>query len=496
MADVSKPLTRPQTGSGFSTPAAAPGPEPRRWAALGVIALAQLLTALDATIVAIALPTAQREVGFSDADRQWVITAYTLAFAGLLLVGGRVADRVGRRQALVGGLAGFAVASGLAGVAPTFGLLVAGRAMQGAFAALLAPTALSLVVVLFTDRKERGRAFAIYGTVASSGAVVGLVVGGSLTQYVAWRWCLYVNVAFALLALAGALRVIPRLPSHPQTRVPLVSVLIGTAGLASMVFGASRAAEFGWGSAAVVATLGVGVLLVAGFLGLQRGAESPMLPLYLLASRRRLAAYAAVGSAVVGSMGLSLMLTYHFQGVLGWQPVRTGLAFLPLSAAVAASGYAVSGKLNDLVPSRWLIAGGLGISAAGLGLMATLTTDSGYATTILPAMLLVGLGMGGVFTPAIGVVTGGVEPRDAGISAAVANTAMQIGSSVGIAVLNTIAITATRSLIESGAVTRPAGLVHGYATAAASTAVALAVIAGAVVLALHADHSPDQYPAI
>lgn len=469
-------------------------PEPRRWAALHVIALAQLLTALDATIVAIALPTAQRDLGFGDTDRQWVITAYTLAFAGLLLVGGRVADRIGRRQALVVGLAGFALASGLAGAAPTFELLVAGRALQGAFAALLAPTALSLVVVLFTDPKERGRAFAIYGAVASSGAVVGLVVGGTLTEYVAWRWCLYVNVAFAVLALAGALRVIPRLPAYPQTRVPVVSALLGTAGLAGLVLGCSRAAASGWTDATVVSSLAAGVLLLTGFLGVQRGASVPMLPLRLLASGRRLAAYTAVASAVVASMGLSLLLTYYFQGVLGWQPVRTGLAFLPLSAAVAASGYAVSGKLNDLVPARWLIAGGLGTSGAGLAVMATLTSHSGYLSTILPSMLLVGLGMGGVFTPAIGVVTGDVEPRDAGIASALANTSMQVGSSVGVAVLNTIAITATRTVLENRNVARDAALVHGYTTAAASIAVALAVVAVAVVFAVRHEPTPAGHP--
>ena len=470
-----------------SRPSPTPTPppaEPRRWAALAVIALAQLLTALDATIVSIALPTAQHDLGFTDADRQWVITAYTLSFASLLLVGGRVADRIGRRRALLVGLGGFAAASALAGAAPTFAVLLAGRALQGAFAALLAPTALSLVVVLFTDQRERRRAFAIYGAVASSGAIVGLVVGGTLTQYVDWRWCLYVNVVFALTALLAGARVLPRLPAFRQTPIPVASAVVATGGLVALVYGASRAADAGWGDRRVVAALACGALSIAGFLALQRRMRAPMLPLHLLAHRRRLASYTAVAAAVVASFGLSLMLTYHFQGVLGWEPVQTGLAFLPLSAAVAASGYAVSGKLDDLLPPRWLVAGGLGLAACGLAVLSTLTPTSGYLTTVLPALLLVGAGMGGVFTPAIGVVTSGVEQRDAGIAAAVANTSMQVGSSLGVAVLNTIAITATRALLDRGQVSQPVALVHGYATAAGSAAAGLAAVAIGVAVAL------------
>src|SRR5580765_1897683 len=206
-----------------------------RWRALGVIAVAQLLTALDATIVNIALPTAQSDLGFSDSQRQWVITAYTLTFAGLLLIGGRVADRVGRRTALLVGLGGFAAASALAGIAPTFGILVTGRALQGGFAALLAPTALSSIAVLFKDPRERGRAFAVYGAVASSGAIIGLVVGGALTDLVSWRWCLLVNVLFALGALVAGTRLLPRSEPHPDTPLPFASAGLATAGLALLV---------------------------------------------------------------------------------------------------------------------------------------------------------------------------------------------------------------------------------------------------------------------
>jgi EmrB/QacA subfamily drug resistance transporter len=457
-------------------------PHPARWGALCVIALAQLLTALDATIVNIALPSAQRALEFGDADRQWVITGYTLAFAGLLLTGGRIADRVGRKRALLGALGGFAAASALAGAAPTFEVLIVGRALQGACAAVLAPAALSLVAVLFTDGRERGRAFATYGAVASSGAIIGLIIGGSLTQYAQWRWCLYVNVLFALAALIAGARLLPAMPPFPRAPIAVSSAVLATVGLAGLVYGASRAAEHGWGNATVVGAFVVGIVALSLFVAAQRR-PNPMLPLRLLANRRRVAAYAAVGFGVIGSFGLFLMLTYHFQAVLGWAPLRTGVAFLPLSAAVAGSGYLVAGKLVRTVSAHWLVGGGLALAATGLALIATLTPASGYWSTIVPAMVLLGAGMGAVFTPAIGVVTHGVDPADAGVAAAVANTAMQVGGSLGVAVLNTIAITATRQATIDGLGDR-AALVHGYAVGALSASVALAAVAVLAAMAL------------
>jgi EmrB/QacA subfamily drug resistance transporter len=449
-------------------------PFPGRWRALGVIAVAQLLTALDATIVTIALPTAQQDLGFADTQRPWVITAYTLTFAGLLLIGGRIADRLGRRTALLGGLGGFALASAVAGLAPTFSVLVAGRALQGACAAVLAPTALSSIAVMFTEGRERGRAFAVYGAVASSGAIVGLVVGGALTQLVSWRWCLLVNVLFALGALVSGSRLLPRDQPHPDVPLPWASAALATAGLAGLVYGAAHAPDAGWTDADVWGPGLAGLVLLAAFLVRQASSRAPMLPLGLLRERRRGLAYVAIAAGVVASFGLSLMLTYYFQAVLDWSPLHTGVAFLPLSAAVSVSGYAVSGRLAHTVQARWLVAAGLALAAAGVGLLATLDLGSGYLTTILPAEVLVGLGMGGIFTPAIQLVTSGVSPRDTGVAAAVANVAMQVGSSLGVAVLNSIAVAATRAYERS--LDPHAALVHGYATAAACVATGLGVV--------------------
>jgi EmrB/QacA subfamily drug resistance transporter len=471
-------MTEPIGGRHHESPAPFPG----RWRALGVIAVAQLLTALDATIVNIALPSAQRDLGFGDDQRQWVITAYTLTFAGLLLIGGRVADRLGRRTALLGGLGGFAVASALAGAAPTFGVLVVGRALQGACAAVLAPTALSSISVMFTDGRERGRAFAVYGAVASSGAIVGLIVGGTLTELVSWRWCLLVNVLFASGALLAGSRLLPRTERRPDVPLPVASAAVATAGLAGLVYGAAQAAEHSWSDVGVWAPALVGLALLATFAGRQARSRAPMLPIGLLRDRRRVIAYAAIASGVVSAFGLSLMLTYYFQAVLGWSPLHTGVAFLPLSGAVALSGYVVSGRLARTISARWLVAAGLALATAGLAVLATLDLGSDYLTTVLPAELLVGLGMGGVFTPSIQVVTSGVSQRDAGVAAAVANVAMQVGSSLGIAILNSIAVAATRAY--SGSPDPRAALVHGYATSAAWVVAGLCLVVLLVVAGL------------
>jgi EmrB/QacA subfamily drug resistance transporter len=447
-----------------------------RWAGLGVIALAQLMVALDATIVNVALPTAQRTLGFDDAHRSYIVTAYTLSFAGLLLLGGKTSDRIGRRRALTFGLIGFAASSALAGAAPTFEVLVAGRALQGASAAFMAPAALALIASTFTEPRERGKAFGVFGAVASSGAVVGLLLGGVLTEYAGWRWCLYVNVIVALIVIVAGRRALSADDGFP-VRVDVISGLLGTVGLAGLVLGASEAAAHGWESAAVLVPGLVGLGMIAGFLVRQQALAAPLLPLAVLADRGRATAYVATAISVVGTFGMFLMLTYHFQVALGWSPVRTGLAFLPMSLAVAGSSYGLASRLMDRVAPRALVAPGLLLAAAGLGLLTQLTPTSGYLTVILPAEVLVGLGIGCVFTPSIGVATSGVDPRQAGIAAATANTAMQIGSSVGTAVLNTVAVSATRDF-EGAPI---AALVHGFATATGGAAVALVVGAALVV---------------
>ncbi|WP_433177932.1 MFS transporter [Actinoallomurus sp. CA-150999] len=466
-----------------------PGRPERRWFALGVIAAAQLMTALDATIVNIALPSAQRALGFSDAQRQWVVTAYTVCFAGLLLFGGRVADTIGRRRAFQIGLAGFGLASLAAGLAPTLLVLAVGRALQGAFAALIAPTVLSLLAVTFTEQRERTRAFAIYGAVASSGAATGLLLGGVITDYLDWRWCLFVNVAIAGAVLAAGRVVLPAPPRSGSAGLDASSAVLVTGGLAAVVFGCGQAAVHGWTQPLVLGAVIGGVAMVGVFGLRQSRITDPLLPLRILADRGRAGAYLGTATAVVGAFGMFLTLTYHLQVVLHYSPVRAGLGVLPMTLANALSGYQLGNRLMPHLPSRILIAGGLLVAAAGLGLMTRLTPHSGYLAIILPAEVLIGVGMGALFPPAFQLAIRGVTQRDAGVASAVINAATQVGGSIGTAILNTLAVGATTTYLATHTPTATryeTALVHGYATATTWATGLLAVMAVLVYLLIPA----------
>jgi EmrB/QacA subfamily drug resistance transporter len=452
---------------------------PARRTALIVIATAQLMVALDATIVNIALPTVQRALRFSDADRQWVVTAYTVALAGSLLLGGRLADRVGHRRAFLGGMTGFAAASALAGTAPNFGVLVTGRALQGAFAALVIPSALALLAAVFTAPAERARAFGVYGAVASSGAATGLLLGGVLTEYVSWRWCLYLNLAVGAAALGVGRRVLPRTQGHSSGGLPdIAGAVLGAGGLVALVLGCSQAALDGWSAPPVVALLLVGTFSLGGFLLRQRWARSPLIPPQILFNLPRAGTYLAIAAAIVGSFGAFLVLTYYLQVVRGYSPIRTGLAFLPMTGAVAVSATLVAGRLMPRLPPRALIVPGLLAAAAGLAWLTRLEVASPYLTGVLPAELLLGAGMGCIITPGFQFATShGIRPQHAGVAAATAQTANQVGGSLGTALLNTLAT-------ASAAGSRPAALVHGYTVAAGAAALLLivaAVVAGTTI---------------
>jgi EmrB/QacA subfamily drug resistance transporter len=462
-------------------------PDPRRWLALAFVSLAQLMVALDATVINIALPSAQRSLHITDPQRQWVITAYTLAFGSLLLLGGQLADTLGRKRTFLAGLAGFAAASAVGGAAPGFAVLVAARAVQGAFAALLAPTVLSLLALTFTEARERARAFAVFGAIAGTGGAIGLLIGGVLTEDASWRWCLFVNLPVAAVALAGGWVLLPAVRPRRDTRFDLPGVVTVTGGLVALVYGFSQAASHGWGSAQLAASLAAGLALLAAFAVVESLAASPMLPPRILADRNRGGSYLTVALAVIGMYGLFLLLSYYFQAVRGYSPARAGLAFLPMSAAVMLGSTVVARKLLPLVRPRLLIVPGLVVAAAGLATLTRLGPGSGYLAHVLPGELLLGLGLGCVFVPAISLATTGVGPRDAGVAAAVANTSQQIGASLGVALLNTIAAGATAAFLAAGprgAAGLADGLVHGYTTAAAWAAGALvlaAVLAGLLI---------------
>src|SRR5882762_7194315 len=330
----------------------------RRWWILGVVGLAQLMVVLDATIVNIALPSAQRALGFSNADRQWVVTAYALAFGGLLLLGGRLSDLVGRRTMLIIGLVGFAAASAVGGAATSFAVLVIGRGAQGAFGALLAPAALSTLTVTFTDPAERGKAFGVYGAIAGAGGAVGLLLGGVLTEYLSWRWCLYVNVVLALLAVAGAVRLLANQPRDTKVYLDPAGTILVVAGLVGVVYGLSEAEIKGWGAPTTIALLAGGVVLLAAFVLVERRVPHPLLPLRTVLNRFRGGSYLAIGLSAVGLFGVFLFLTYYLQLVLRYSPVATGLAFLPMIAALIATSTTVSAVLLPRFGPRTLIPAG------------------------------------------------------------------------------------------------------------------------------------------
>ena len=467
---------------------------PRRWTSLAFVALAQLMVALDATIVSIALPSAQAALRASDADRQWVITAYTLSFGGLLLLGGRFADYFGRKRTFLVGLMGFALASAVGGWAPNFGILVAARAMQGAFAALLAPTALSLLAVTFTEPRERAKAFAIYGAIAGSGAVAGMLLGGILTEYLTWRWCLYVNVPIAIVAAIGGWLVLRDSSSVGKAGFDVLGVVLASGGLVSLVYACTLAVSRGWQSSTVVALIAASVALLVLFVAWEARAASPLLPLRIVLDRNRGGAYLAVALGIAGMFGAFLFLTYYLQVVLRYTPVQAGLAFLPMTAASQAGSWLIAGRLVPRVPARVLMAPGALVAAAGMALLSQLQVDSSYLTLVLPAEVLLGVGTSCVMVPAFSIGTVGVDRREAGVAAATINTAQQVGGSLGTAVLNTIAASATAAYVVSshGSMSVQA-LVHGYSVAT-GWGVGILVLGAAVALVLINAGKPQPHP--
>jgi EmrB/QacA subfamily drug resistance transporter len=440
-----------------------------------VIAIAQLMVVLDASIVNIALPSLQADLGISDANRQWVVTSYTLAFGGLLLLGGRIADYAGRKRAFLFGLIGFASASALGGFAVNQGMLFASRALQGAFAAILAPAALSLISVTFTDSKERAKAFGVYGGLSAGGAAIGLILGGLLTEYASWRWCLGVNVPIALIAFVLAVSNVKESRATGDTRYDVPGAVTVTLGLVSFVYAITKAGQIGWGKSETLTFFGIAIALLVTFFVIESRTSHPLLPMRVLTERNRGASY--LTSLIVGSglFGMFLFLSIYFQAILGYSPVKSGLLFLPFSMGVGVS----AGAASQLLPrfgARWVSFTGLLMASSGLFLLTRLQADSAYVSAILPAILLMSLGMGLVFVPLSATALFGVGNHDAGVASAVLNTAQQIGGALGTAFLNTIATSATVSYmvannlspisIPSGQKIPPAvAQVHGFTTA-------------------------------
>jgi EmrB/QacA subfamily drug resistance transporter len=475
----------------------------KRWLILAVIGVAQLMVVLDATIVNIALPSAQRDLGFSDDSRQWIVTAYALAFGSLLLLGGRIGDLFGRKWAFIAGLLGFAVASAVGGAAGSFGVLVAARAAQGAFGALLAPSALALLSTIFTDRDERGKAFGIYGAIAGGGAAVGLLLGGILTETLSWRWCLYVNLLFAVPAALAALRLLVNQAQANRPPIDVPGTLTATSGLFALVYGFSNSETHSWTHPITIVMLAASVVLLAAFVWIESRVAHPLLPLRVIADRVRGGAYLAIGIAGIAMFAVFLFLTYYLQLTKGFSPIETGLAFLPMTAAIMVTATSVNIRFLQRIGPRPLLILGMVLGSGAMVWLAQLEPGSSYVGHVLPALLVLGVGLGNIFAPAFATATYGVDPHDTGVASAMVNTMQQVGGSIGTALLSSIFASAVTSYVESHPRTPQVlgdAAVHGYTVAFWIAAGVFAM--GAVVVAITmppirvATHESAAEPAI
>ena len=447
--------------------------DPRRWHALGVIAIAQLMVVLDASIVNLALPSAKRDLGISDANQQWMVTSYTLAFGGLLLLGGRVADYAGRRRMFIIGLLGFAGASALGGLAPSQGFLFAARALQGGFAAFLAPAALSLLSVTFHDPRERAKAFGVYGAISGGGAAIGLLMGGVLTEYASWRWCLLVNVPIALLAVAGALREVKESKAGGDTRYDVPGAVTVTGGLIALVYAFTKAAPVSagdpsrWTDPVTLVWFGVAVALLVSFLVIETHTKNPLLPMHVILDRNRGGSYLVSLINAVGLFGMFLFLSLYLQVILVYSPLQAGFAFLPFSAGIIFTAGLASNLLPRFGP-RPLMVPGLLLASTGLFLLSRLTPTSSYALHVLPSIVMMSVGLACVFIPVATTALHAIGGHDAGIASALINTSQQVGASLGTALLNTVAAGATTTYLAAHHGVPPpvkAALTHGYTQA-------------------------------
>ncbi|WP_354569282.1 MFS transporter [Glaciihabitans sp. UYNi722] len=448
----------------------APPVSSRRWWTLTTVALAQLMVVLDSTVVNIALPSAQADLGFSNGERQWIVTAYSLAFGSLLLLGGRLSDLIGRKRTFIIGLIGFAGASALGGAAGGFGMLVGARALQGAFGAMLAPTALAVLTTTFTIPKERARAFGVFGAIAGAGGAVGLLLGGVLTENFDWRWNLYINVVIAVVAVIGAAIFVSQVErTGPRPKLDIPGTLFVSGALFSLVYGFSNAESEGWGSPLTWGFLVASGLLLVAFVLWQRRAEHPLLPLSIVLDRNRGAAYSSVLIAGAGMFGIFLFVTYYLQASLHYTPIQTGLSFLPMIGMLVLAAQLSTNIFVPRFGPKIMVPFGMTLAGIGMVYLTHVDLTSTYAADLLPPLMILGFGMGSIMPASMQTATLGIDRRFAGVASAMVNTSQQVGGSIGTALLNTLAATAATDYLAShlppSAAVAAQAAVHSYATA-------------------------------
>jgi EmrB/QacA subfamily drug resistance transporter len=498
-------VSSPTSKSRGSGPVLGDEPYPKRWLALGVIAVTVLMIVLDATIVNIALPAVAGDLDISTANQQWIVTAYTLTFGGLLLLGGRIADFWGRKRTYLVGAVGFALASALGGLAANEAMLFAARALQGAFGALLGPASLALLTVLFTDAAERAKAFAVYGAIAGGGSAVGLLLGGVLTEYADWRWCFWVNVPVALFAVLAAIRIVPESKAPGDASYDVPGAVLVTVGLASLVYGFTKVAQASqedptqnaWSDGAALTFIVVGVVLVAAFVVVEFKVRNPLLPMRLVLDRNRGGAYLTSTLVGAGLIGSFFFLSLYFQEVLGYTPVSAGFASLPTTLGVLIAAGVASALVPRIGPKPLMVLGGL-LAAGGLFLLSFLDVGTSFWALPFPGQLLLGLGLGFTFVPLSNLALVGIGEHDAGAASAVLQAVQQIGASIGTALLATLSVGAITAALEDRPATQqdPAAAleaqVSGYTTA--FTWAAGLLLIGAVVSAVLIKATKDDLP--
>lgn len=444
------------------------GTAPDRWRTLLVVAISQLMLVLDSSIMNIAIPRAKVDLGISDANQQWVITAYTLAFGSLLLLGGRIGDYVGRKKIFIIGLLGFASASALGGIAANQGMLYSSRALQGVFGALLAPAALAIISETFTVPAERAKAFGVFGAISGGGAAIGLIVGGTLTQYASWRWCLGVNTPIAIFASLLAFKFVHESKAPGDNTYDVPGVITATAGLFSLTYGFNEAARKGWSDATTITFFAAAVVLLIAFIIIEKRVKNPLMPLRVITDRNRGGSY--LGSLVVGAglFSMFLFLGLYLQVILGFSPLKTGFAFLPFTAGIIIFAGVASQLLPKFGPKPLMVPG---LIAAGVGLLllTRITPETAYLTHVVPSLLIMSSGMALVFIPLTSTSLHGISGHDTGVASAMVNTSQQIGGSLGTALLNTVAATATTAYATThtslGKMVQPFAMTHGFTTA-------------------------------
>ncbi|WP_411119338.1 MFS transporter [Streptomyces sp. 058-1L] len=445
-------------GAGTPPGSAAPAPSGDKLGlALAVIAAAQLMLVLDNTIVAVALPSMQSALGLSDANLGWVITAYALAFGGLLLAGGRAGDLFGRRRVFRTGLVVFTLASLLGGLAGSGEVLLIARVLQGVGAAIAAPTALSLLASTFPAGPARNKALGVYGAMGGLGSVVGLLLGGALTEFLSWRWVMYINIPIAVAVLIGTS--VLKEGERDRGKVDVPGALTATFGFGSLVYGINRAGEKGLGDSTTLIALAVAIVLIVAFIAIQRSSRAPMVPGTVLADKSRAGANAVMFLVGAGMFATFYFLTLYMQIVKGYEPMITGLAYLPFAIGIGIAAGGVGPQLLAKVPERSVIAVGLVIGIAGMVWLSLLEPGQNAFAVLLPAQLVCGFGLGLVFVTVTIISVRGVSPEDTGIAAGLINTSQQIGGAVGLAIL-----AATASVITEGRLPgdRSEALTTGY----------------------------------